>query len=118
MRDRVVINRGIPGQQSFELLARFDADVAAAAPRAVLIWGFINDIFRAPPQQIDRAVDRVKESYISIIKRAKALGIEPLLATEVTIRPQDSWKESAASWLGWVLGRESYQDRINRHVRG
>ncbi|MCP9462685.1 MAG: hypothetical protein NNA24_11645, partial [Nitrospira sp.] len=41
-----VINKGINGEQSFEMLARFETDVVGLKPNAVLIWGFINDIFR------------------------------------------------------------------------
>jgi len=109
-----VVNAGVPGQQSFEMLERFDRDVLPARPRAVILWGFINDVFRA--DDIDRSLARVRNSYTQMIARARGHGIEPILATEVTIRPPDTWIESIMSWVGALMGKESYQARINRHV--
>jgi lysophospholipase L1-like esterase len=113
---RPVVNRGITGQQSFELLERFDRDVVATAPRAVVIWGLINDIFRAPVD-VEPALARIHDSYTRMIAAARQHGIVPILATEVTMGPIDSWSETAMSWIGWALGKESYQQRINRHVQ-
>ena len=108
--------RGVSGQQSFEMLARFDADVVAARPRAVILWGFINDIFRAPGGNVDAAKARVRESYLQMIAQARQHGIEPVIATEVTMRPDDSWPATIKTWIGGLLGKESYQARINRNV--
>ena len=74
------------GQQTFELAARFDADVASVRPRAVIVWGFINDVFRAPPGQVDAAIARARRSTEEIVGKARQAGIEPILATEVTLR--------------------------------
>ena len=112
-----LINKGVEGQQTFELLARFEQDVVAASPRAVIIWGFINDIFRAPQGQIDAALTRAREAIVSMVGRARAEGIEPILATEVTARPRDNtWSDTFSGWIGWLRGKEAYQDGINRHV--
>jgi uncharacterized SAM-binding protein YcdF (DUF218 family)/lysophospholipase L1-like esterase len=111
-----VINRGIAGQQSFELLARFDNDVVPERPRAVILWGFINDIFRAP-SDTETALTRVRESYAEMIARARRNGIEPVLATEVTIRPPaGSLIDRVRALIGTIRGKEAYQDRINRQV--
>lgn len=111
-----VVNRGVNGEQSFEMLARFDRDVVAAAPRAVVLWGFINDIFRAAPDGMPRTTERIRDSYTRMIARAREHGIEPIIATEVTIRPKDSLTETLAAWVGALLGKQSYQDRINAEV--
>jgi uncharacterized SAM-binding protein YcdF (DUF218 family)/lysophospholipase L1-like esterase len=111
-----IINKGIAGQQSFELLARFDADVLSERPSAVVLWGFINDIFRAPAN-VEEALGRARQSYTEMIARAKQHGIVPIVATEVTIRPRSATLyERMTNLLGTILGRESYQDRINAHV--
>jgi hypothetical protein len=39
-----------------------------------------------------------------------------VLATEVTIAPQPGWSETIGSWIGWAMGKESYQAKINRQV--
>jgi lysophospholipase L1-like esterase len=114
--DLRLVNKGISGNQSWEMLARFERDVLAEQPRAVIIWGFINDIFRAPPDGVDGAVGRARQSLAAIVAQARAAGIEPIVATEVTIRGKDTWGEWAASWVGWALGKESYQATINRRV--
>jgi lysophospholipase L1-like esterase len=109
-----LINRGAGGEQSFELLARFERDVVPSEPKAVILWGFINDIFRADDPERARA--RVRESYVAMVAAARQRGIEPILATEVTIRPPDSLGERVASWVGSLLGKTSYQDAINRQI--
>jgi uncharacterized SAM-binding protein YcdF (DUF218 family)/lysophospholipase L1-like esterase len=111
-----VVNAGVPGEQSWEMLARFDRDVVARKPRAVILWGFINDIHRAPKDRIDPAVTRARDSFTTMIAKARAAGIEPILATELTIRPLDGWGEWAAGWLGWMMGKTSYQEMVNSRV--
>ena len=112
-----VINRGIAGQQSFELLARFDADVVAVRPRAVILWGFINDIFRSS-SDMDATIARIKDSYMQMISRARAHDLVPVLATEVTARPSSgSLMNTVAGWVGALRGKPAYQDQINRGVQ-
>jgi uncharacterized SAM-binding protein YcdF (DUF218 family)/lysophospholipase L1-like esterase len=111
-----VVNLGVAGQQSFELLARFDADVVPHRPRAVIIWGFANDVFRAQRSGIDAALGRMRSSVQAMIGKARAHDIEPILATELTIRPPDTWKDSFQSWVGWALRKSSYQDYVNGHI--
>lgn len=111
-----VVNRGIDGQQSFELAERFERDVLAARPRAVVVWGFINDIFRAPPDEVDSAVARIKSSYTAMLDAAAAAGVEAIVATEITAGMRQSALDSVASVVGRLRGRVAYQDVINRHV--
>jgi lysophospholipase L1-like esterase len=113
---RTVINSGVAGQQSFELLERFDRDVVAHAPRAVVIWGFINDVFRTPRATIADGLARARTSLTTIVERSRAAGIEPILATEVTIRYKAGLTERLAVLAGTVLGRQGYYEYVNRHV--
>ena len=110
-----VVNAGVAGQQSADVAARFDRDVVSAKPRAVLLWGFINDLFAA--QDFAQSSARVRDTYLRMIAACRAQGIEPILATEITLRPDDSLMAFARSTLGWVLGKASYQDQINQQVR-
>ena len=111
-----VVNKGVAGQQSFELLARFEADVLPARPRAVVIWGFANDVFRAPRPSVDAAMTRLHASMTAMIAKARAHGIEPVLATEITIRERDGWSEWFQGWVGWALRKTSYQQYVNGHI--
>jgi lysophospholipase L1-like esterase len=112
-----MVNKGVSGQQSFEMLARFEGDVSGLKPDAVIIWGFINDVFRSDRAQIDQTLRRTRESMLAMVELAKKSGISPILATEVTIRTKDGWLEALESLIGRILGKSSYQDYINGHVR-
>ncbi len=116
IKGRSVTNKGISGQQSFELLARFEQDVVAVRPRAVIVWGFINDIFRSPRQDVDRAKERARESLIALVQQARSAGIEPILLTELTMGQAKSLTERVRSLVGGWLGRPSYQEYVNNHV--
>lgn len=112
-----MINKGVSGQQSFEMLARFETNVLALKPDAVIIWGFINDIFRSDRGQIDQTLRQTRESVLAMVALARQAGITPILATEVTIRGKDGWPEAFLAVIGSVLGKPSYQDYVNGHVR-
>ena len=90
------VNRGVGGQQSFEVLDRFHEDVVLLNPRAVILWGYINDLFRSRPDQRAAAKARARESFLEMIRLARENGIEPIAATEVTIR--------AKAGSAWPLG--------------
>lgn len=112
---RRLSNHGIAGQVAPELAARFEQDVVPARPRAVILWGFINGFFRAPHgDEPTRA--SIRDSYTALVALARRHGIEPVLATEVTVRPAASWLDRPIQWVGDVLGKVSYQDRINADV--
>ncbi|MDP3596470.1 MAG: GDSL-type esterase/lipase family protein [Nitrospirota bacterium] len=111
-----IVNKGVSGQQSFEMLARFEGEVSGVKPDAVIIWGFINDVFRSDRAQIDETLRRTRESTLAMVELARKSGISPILATEVTIRTKAGWVEALESMIGRILGKSSYQDYINGHV--
>lgn len=112
-----VVNRGEVGQQSFELAERFDRDALGPAPRAVLVWGFINDVFRAPRSEIDTAISRVEQSYAAMIAQARASGTDLILATEVPVTTPGAWLDRLRGAAGKLLRRPGYQDYVNARVR-
>lgn len=111
-----IINRGIGGEQTHEVLARFDRDVAVPAVRTVIIWGFINDIFRSTPEEVKPKLVRSQENINAMIEKARQKGITPILATEVTLPMGDSWSDRVVGWIGALRGKQSYQDYVNGHV--
>ncbi|HWS16244.1 MAG TPA: GDSL-type esterase/lipase family protein [Candidatus Methylomirabilis sp.] len=116
LENLTIINKGVGGEQSFEMLARFQGDVVGERPDAVIIWGFINDIFRSNRGTISSTLERTRRNITEMVDMARANGIKPILATEVTIREKSGLKETVASLVGRVMGKEGYQDYINRHV--
>lgn len=111
-----IVNKGIAGQVSAEVRDRFQRDVVPERPRAVIIWGFINDVFRATPDRMPATLAAVRENVQAMVAAARTAGIEPILATEVTVRGGVTWGDWAREWIGWALGKESYQAMINRQV--
>ncbi|WP_205234780.1 GDSL-type esterase/lipase family protein [Desulfopila inferna] len=112
-----MINKGVGGQQSFEMLDRFQDDVINLNPRKVVIWGFINDIFRADPGKMDDAIVRIQESYREMVRLSRENSIEPLLATEITMGPRGGFKETIVRFIAGLMGKVSYQERVNLDVR-
>jgi len=116
LMDRQVINKGVGGEQSFESLTRFDQEVIAEKPAAVILWGFINDIFRSDREKVAAAVERIKSSYMAMIEKARQNGITPIIATEVTMSLRPGFKAWARSLIPRMMGKTSYQEYINGHV--
>lgn len=107
-----VSNKGAGGEQTHEMLARFDRDVIAARPRAVLIWGHINDIFRSEPEALKAKLVRSRENIRSMVEMARSKGIAVVVATEVTLPASTGW----TVWLGKLRGKQNYREFINGHV--
>jgi uncharacterized SAM-binding protein YcdF (DUF218 family)/lysophospholipase L1-like esterase len=114
-----VVNKAVGGAQTADMVARFDAEVVTERPRVVILWGFINDVTRAPAGALEPALTTVRENYAEMIARARQHGIEPVLSTELTLRPPaGSRLEPVIGLIGRLRGKEGYQDVINRHVLG
>jgi lysophospholipase L1-like esterase len=64
-----VINRGVNGERSDQVRARFERDVVAAAPKAVVIIAGVNDVYQG------RAVEQVTEQLRAMYDRAAQAGI-------------------------------------------
>jgi len=112
-----VLNVGIGGQESSEMLQRFEADVVSHTPTAVVIWGFINDFFRSAADEADETKSEIKANFTSMIQIAKENGIQPIVATEVTMGIDGGLTGTIRRWIGSIRGKQSYQSRINSHVR-
>jgi uncharacterized SAM-binding protein YcdF (DUF218 family)/lysophospholipase L1-like esterase len=110
------VNLGIAGEQSFEMRNRFAAAVLRHEPRAVILWGFINDVFRSPRDRIATTLARTRDSYVAMVQLARQAGIEPVLATEVTAGQKAGVKEAVAGIFGRLLAKQGYHDYVNRHV--
>ena len=65
-----IIHKGVSGEQSFEMLARFQRDVIALKPEAVMVWGFNNDVIRSDRARIDHTLRRTRESMLAMIQLA------------------------------------------------
>lgn len=112
-----VVNRGVGGQETHQVLERFDRDVLAAKPAAVLIWGHINNIHRAPQGQVEAAKQRAIEDYREMVRRARDANVRVVLATEVTLSEAVGWTNRLAAFVGRLRGKQGYSSWVNEHVR-
>lgn len=112
-----VVNKGAGGEQTHQMRARFTQDVIAHRPSAVLIWGFINDIFRSPRENVPAKLAQTRENLEAMINLANSAGIRPILATEVFITSPDQISEKLFAWFGKLRGKQGYQDFVNANVR-
>jgi lysophospholipase L1-like esterase len=112
-----VTNKGIGGQESSDLRARFERDVIALKPDAVMIWGHYNDIVRAPADKMAAAKQKAQDNYRWMTEQARAAGIEVILITEITIPIPDTMKETLMAWVGDLLGKQDYRRQKNEHIK-
>lgn len=112
-----VINKGVGGEETHQVRARFERDAIALNPRAVLIWGHINNIHRAPPGGMAQAVEKARADYVHMASRARAEGVRVILATEVTLSEAVGFMNRVAAFVGRLRGKQGYNARINEQVR-
>jgi lysophospholipase L1-like esterase len=112
-----VVNRGVGGEETGEMLKRFQTDVVASRPDAVLIWGLVNNITRSPPDRIEAAKAAARGDYIEMIRQARTAGIEVILATEVPWTEPSGFLNDIHAWIGHLRGKQSYGERVSAHVR-
>ena len=113
----LVTNKGIGGDETWRIAARFERDALASIPDAVLIWGHTNDFLRAPAHQYAATKLRVMHSYRQMIAQARAAQTTIILATDITLPTALTWREWIPALFAWIRGKESFQARINREVR-
>jgi acyl-CoA thioesterase I len=65
----VVLNKGVNGERTDEILRRFGRDVLDEDPEVVVVLAGVNDIYQGVP------VDEIKGNLVSMYSRAKEAGI-------------------------------------------
>ena len=100
----VVLNRGINGQRSDEILARFDRDVQQEHPDCVIILGGVNDVYQGVPAA------SVRDNILWMYRKALSCQTSPVAGTVLpynsasaseakAIRDLNSWIRETASRL-------------------
>ncbi len=112
-----VTNKGVGGQESSDVRARFERDVIALKPDAVMIWGHYNDVVRAKPENMAAAKKRAQDNYQAMVEQARAAGITPILVTELTIPVPDTMKEKLMGFVASALGKNDYRTQKNTEIK-
>ncbi|MGE0465633.1 MAG: GDSL-type esterase/lipase family protein [Steroidobacteraceae bacterium] len=111
-----VINRGVGGEETGDMLKRFAPDVVATKPDAVLIWGHVNNISRSSPDKLEATKSAARAHYAAMLQQARAAGIEVIFATEVPWTEPDGFLDIIRGWIGSLRGKQSYAARVSGHV--
>ncbi|MGE0030103.1 MAG: GDSL-type esterase/lipase family protein [Steroidobacteraceae bacterium] len=111
-----VINRGVGGEETGDMLKRFAPDVVATKPDAVLIWGHVNNISRSSPDKLEATKSAARAHYAEMLQQARAAGIEVIFATEVPWTEPDGFLDIIRGWIGSLRGKQSYAARVSGHV--
>lgn len=112
-----VVNRGIGGNETQDMLDRVDGVLQSDAPSVVVIWGFINDITRAGADQLPGKLQQTKANLQEIIDRVIASGARPVLATETTLSLYRSLDQRFVHYAYSMLGKETYPVYVNKYVQ-
>jgi lysophospholipase L1-like esterase len=70
-----VLNKGVNGERSDQILSRFERDVVAEKPVVVIVLAGVNDIYQG------RGVESVKRNLEAMYVMAERNGIVPVAAT-------------------------------------
>ncbi len=81
-----VVNRGIPGDNTYGYLARI-GEITRLHPRVCFVMGGVNDLFADIP------VDTVLRNYRQILDTLRRAGIVPVIQSTLHVSPK--WKRSA-----------------------
>jgi lysophospholipase L1-like esterase len=85
--DWEVLNRGINGQRSDEILSRFERDVVSEKPNCVIILAGVNDVYEGI------SVDSIEKNLLEMYEEATRFDIVPVAAT---VLPYNTSSESDA----------------------
>ena len=117
-----VLNRGVGGETTKAMHARFQRDVVGEKASVVLIWGHINnitqaDIVGASAGRIEAVKVAARADYLAMLQQARAANVEVILATEIPMAEPAGLVNEARALVGHLLGKRSYADQVNTQVR-
>jgi lysophospholipase L1-like esterase len=101
-----VVNAGIGGNNTRQMLERLDHDVLRYEPRLVILMAGLNDAAHIAPggkptEQPRIAVEEYERNLTEIIRRVRAAGGSVLLATPNPMTPKYHYAS-----IGWYKGKE------------
>lgn len=92
-----VLNRGVNGERSDEISARFHRDVLSASPDYVIILAGVNDVYQGAP------LEHTRSNLLVMYEKAKAAGITAVAATVPPYNTASTAESKAISDLNsWI----------------
>ncbi len=103
-----VMNRGVNGERSDQILSRFDRDVLALDPRAVVIIAGVNDVYQGRPAA--HVIEHLEDMY----KRAQRASIAVVAGTIIpynTATPDQNARMHEIN--AWIRSRAETAPRVH-----
>ena len=102
-----VLNRGVNGERTDQIAARFDRDVLAAKPAVVIILAGVNDVYQG------RSVADVTKQLRAMYDRAAAAGIPVVAASIVPYNTATAEQNSKMQQINqWIAAEAARDPRI------
>lgn len=102
-----VLNRGVNGERSDQIAARFDRDVIAHRPQAVVIIAGVNDVYQGRP------AEHVTSALLGMYERAARAGV-PVVAGSIvpynTATAEQNQKMRAIN--AWILAAAAQDSNV------
>ncbi len=112
-----VTNNAICGQVTSVLRAHFKRDAIDLNPDTVLIWGHNNDLIRSTPENMAATEKKAKENLQAMVEQARAAGITPIVATDLTLPVADTIIERLRAFIGQMRGKKDYRVEKNTAIK-
>jgi lysophospholipase L1-like esterase len=102
-----VLNRGVNGERTDQIAARFDRDVVANHPQVVVILGGVNDVYQG------RSVESVIGQLTAMYAKAKAARI-PVIAGSIVPFNTASLEQNARMHAinDWIKAEAARDDNV------
>jgi lysophospholipase L1-like esterase len=102
-----VLNRGVNGERTDEIAARFDRDVIAARPKVVVILAGVNDVYQGRPASY------VTGQLRAMYDRAAAAGIPVVAASIVPYNTATAEQNARMQEINtWIAAEAARDPRI------
>ena len=100
-----VLNKGVNGERSDQIRARFDRDVVAERPRIVVIIAGVNDVYQGRPAQ--HAIEQLRWMY----ERAAAERIHVIAGTIIPFNTATADQNARMREINTWIRQQSAADR-------
>ena len=101
-----VLNRGVNGERTDQIAARFDRDVLSAHPDVVIVIAGVNDVYQG------RSAERVIEQLRAIYDRAAGAGIPVVAGSIVPFNTATAGQNAAMRAINDWIGRQARDRRL------
>lgn len=80
-----LVGAGISGNKVYDLYLRFEDDVVAKKPTAIVIWIGVNDVWHKRTQGTGTDADKFETFYTALIRKCRANNISVFVCTPAAI---------------------------------